>query len=102
MDGAASGTGMAASAAMGELDVAAAGEASGACASAVVLLAAQPARNRAMDPTCNMRTALDISILMATLYITHPACRLHEMGSWHPEGPDRLDAINDQMLASGV
>lgn len=39
---------------------------------------------------------------MDTLYITQAACRLHEMGSWHPEGPDRLDAINDQLLASGV
>src|SRR5690606_256521 len=40
--------------------------------------------------------------LMETLYITHPACRLHEMGNWHPECPQRLDAINDQLLASGV
>ncbi|HEY9281653.1 MAG TPA: histone deacetylase family protein [Eoetvoesiella sp.] len=39
---------------------------------------------------------------METLYITHPACRLHEMGDWHPECPSRLDAINDQLLASGV
>ena len=39
---------------------------------------------------------------MQTLYITHPSCRLHDMGSWHPESPDRLDAISDQMLASGI
>ncbi|QEI05461.1 histone deacetylase family protein [Pigmentiphaga aceris] len=39
---------------------------------------------------------------MTTLYITHPACRLHEMGSWHPESPQRLDAISDQLLASGI
>ena len=39
---------------------------------------------------------------METLYITHPSCRLHEMGSWHPECPDRLDAISDQLLASGL
>lgn len=39
---------------------------------------------------------------METLYITHPSCRLHEMGDWHPESPDRLDAISDQMLASGL
>ena len=39
---------------------------------------------------------------METLYITHPACHLHEMGAWHPECPDRLDAINDQLLSSGV
>lgn len=39
---------------------------------------------------------------METLYLTHPACRLHDMGDWHPECPQRLDAINDQMLASGL
>lgn len=39
---------------------------------------------------------------MQTLYITHPVCRLHEMGDWHPESPQRLDAINDQMLSSGI
>lgn len=39
---------------------------------------------------------------MATLYITHPACRLHDMGPWHPECPARLDAVDDQLLMSGV
>ena len=39
---------------------------------------------------------------MATLYFTHPACRQHEMGEGHPECPARLDAISDQLLASGV
>lgn len=39
---------------------------------------------------------------METLYLTHPSCRLHEMGSWHPESPERLDAIADQLLASGL
>ncbi|WP_420226268.1 histone deacetylase family protein [Pigmentiphaga litoralis] len=39
---------------------------------------------------------------MATLFFTHPECRLHEMGEWHPETPLRLDAITDQLLASGV
>lgn len=39
---------------------------------------------------------------METLYLTHPSCRLHEMGDWHPESPQRLDAISDQLLASGV
>src|SRR5690606_19672800 len=34
--------------------------------------------------------------------ITHPECRLHEMGTWHPECPDRLDAISDQLLANGL
>jgi len=39
---------------------------------------------------------------MQTLYITHPACRLHDMGNWHPECPGRLDAIQDQLIAQGV
>ncbi|MEB2401561.1 MAG: histone deacetylase family protein [Alcaligenaceae bacterium] len=39
---------------------------------------------------------------METLYITHPECRLHEMGSWHPECPERLDALHDRLLASGL
>ncbi|HEX7386709.1 MAG TPA: histone deacetylase family protein [Castellaniella sp.] len=39
---------------------------------------------------------------METLYITHPLCRLHEMGAWHPESPQRLDAIADQLAASGL
>lgn len=36
------------------------------------------------------------------MYLTHPSCRLHEMGSWHPECPQRLDAISDQLLVSGL
>ncbi len=39
---------------------------------------------------------------MDTLYITHPECRLHEMGDWHPECPERLDAMADQLLAHGL
>ncbi|WP_459618000.1 histone deacetylase family protein [Bordetella sp. 2513F-2] len=39
---------------------------------------------------------------METVYLTHPSCRLHEMGDWHPESPQRLDAISDQLLASGL
>lgn len=39
---------------------------------------------------------------METLYLTHPACRLHDMGQAHPESPERLDAIADQLLASGI
>ncbi|MBI5938159.1 MAG: histone deacetylase family protein [Betaproteobacteria bacterium] len=30
---------------------------------------------------------------MTTAYITHPACRLHDMGGGHPECPARLAAI---------
>ena len=38
----------------------------------------------------------------ATGYFTHKDCRKHEMGAGHPECPERLDAIEDQLLASGV
>jgi acetoin utilization deacetylase AcuC-like enzyme len=31
-----------------------------------------------------------------------PACLRHEMGSWHPECPERLTAIDDQLIASGI
>jgi acetoin utilization deacetylase AcuC-like enzyme len=37
-----------------------------------------------------------------TGYFTHADCRRHEMGGGHPECPERLDAINDRLLASGV
>jgi acetoin utilization deacetylase AcuC-like enzyme len=37
-----------------------------------------------------------------TGYFTHPDCRRHEMGAGHPECPERLDAIEDRLLVSGV
>jgi acetoin utilization deacetylase AcuC-like enzyme len=37
-----------------------------------------------------------------TGYFTHPDCRKHEMGRGHPECPQRLDAIEDRLLASGI
>lgn len=40
--------------------------------------------------------------LMETLYITHPSGWLHEMGPYHPECPQRLGAVSDQLLASGL
>lgn len=45
---------------------------------------------------------MNIIFPMETMYLTHPSCKLHEMGSWHPESPQRLDAISDQLLASGL
>lgn len=36
---------------------------------------------------------------MVTALISHPDCRLHDMGPAHPECPQRIDAINDQLLA---
>ena len=35
---------------------------------------------------------------MSTAIYSHPDCSLHEMGSWHPEAPGRLRAIEDQMI----
>lgn len=35
-------------------------------------------------------------------WITHPDCRLHEMGPGHPECPERLDAISDYLISTGV
>lgn len=39
--------------------------------------------------------------MIATL-ISHPSCHLHHMPEGHPESADRLDAINNQLLASGI
>ncbi len=39
---------------------------------------------------------------MSTALYTHPECRLHDMGAGHPECPQRLDAISDQLLSSGL
>lgn len=37
-----------------------------------------------------------------TGYFTHRDCRKHEMGAGHPECPERLDAIEDRLLISGL
>ena len=37
-----------------------------------------------------------------TGYYTHPLCLKHEMGEGHPECPERLSAIQDRLLISGV
>jgi len=39
---------------------------------------------------------------MPIAVISHPACRLHDMGDDHPERPARLDAIEDQLISSGL
>lgn len=39
---------------------------------------------------------------MSAAYITHPDCLKHEMGAGHPERPERLGAINDQLLITGL
>ena len=39
---------------------------------------------------------------MVTAIYSHADCRLHDMGAQHPECPQRLDAINDHLLATGL
>jgi acetoin utilization deacetylase AcuC-like enzyme len=39
---------------------------------------------------------------VSTAFVTHSDCLKHEMGAHHPERPERLGAIEDQLIASGV
>jgi acetoin utilization deacetylase AcuC-like enzyme len=39
---------------------------------------------------------------MSTHFYSHSDCRLHDMGQGHPECPQRLDAISDHLLATGL
>jgi len=39
---------------------------------------------------------------MTTAYYSHPDCRRHDMGDGHPECPQRLAAIDDHLLATGL
>ncbi|WP_374319896.1 histone deacetylase family protein [Aquabacterium sp.] len=39
---------------------------------------------------------------MLAAYITHPDCVRHDMGPQHPECPQRLGAIQDQLLIKGL
>jgi acetoin utilization deacetylase AcuC-like enzyme len=39
---------------------------------------------------------------LSIAFITHPDCLLHNVGAWHPECPARLQAIEDQLIASGL
>ena len=39
---------------------------------------------------------------MPTAFITHADCLKHDMGAGHPERPERLAAIEDQLIASGI
>lgn len=39
---------------------------------------------------------------MHTAYISHPACLRHDMGAGHPECPARIQAIEDQLISSGL
>ena len=39
---------------------------------------------------------------MTTAFYSHAECRAHEMGRGHPECPQRLAAIDDHLLATGL
>lgn len=39
---------------------------------------------------------------LTTGLVTHAACLAHEMGTWHPEAPARLAAIQDRLIMSGL
>jgi acetoin utilization deacetylase AcuC-like enzyme len=39
---------------------------------------------------------------VSTAFVTHSDCLKHEMGAHHPERPERLSAIEDQLIASGM
>ncbi len=39
---------------------------------------------------------------MSTAYLSHPDCLRHEMGPHHPECPERLQAIEDQLILSRI
>jgi acetoin utilization deacetylase AcuC-like enzyme len=40
--------------------------------------------------------------MLQTGLFTHRECSQHEMGSWHPECPERLAAIADRLISSGI
>lgn len=40
--------------------------------------------------------------MASTAYISHPECQLHDMGAGHPECPERLAAINDALVRTGI
>jgi acetoin utilization deacetylase AcuC-like enzyme len=39
---------------------------------------------------------------MTIAFITHRDCLLHDMGTHHPECPERLSAIQDRLIAAGI
>ena len=39
---------------------------------------------------------------MSTAFFSHPDCRAHAMARSHPESPQRLEAIDEQLQASGL
>ncbi|CAB3787145.1 Histone deacetylase-like amidohydrolase [Paraburkholderia caffeinitolerans] len=53
-------------------------------------------------PECRLERTVRPARDMTTGFFSHPDCLLHEMGEWHPECPARLQAIEDQLIASRI
>ena len=41
-------------------------------------------------------------LAVTTAFITHTDCLKHDMGRGHPERPERLGAVEDQLIAAGI
>ena len=39
---------------------------------------------------------------MLTGFLSHQDCLRHEMGGFHPESPERVQAIEDQLILSRI
>lgn len=39
---------------------------------------------------------------MTTAIYSHPDCKKHEMGTFHPESPARIEVIEEQLIATGT
>ena len=52
------------------------------------------------EPGVYLRLVFHTPFAMSTAYISHPECRLHDMGHQHPESPSRLGAIGDRLLSA--
>ena len=40
--------------------------------------------------------------IVAFAFLTHADCAKHDMGAHHPECPERLSAIEDHLISSGL
>src|ERR1043165_7342744 len=49
-----------------------------------------------------MPAAPSASSAAPVAFVTHADCLKHDMGAHHPERPERLAAIEDQLIASGL
>jgi hypothetical protein len=68
----------------------------------MTLFRAKLARKRLRLQAILFEKAAPTSDHMTTAIFSHPDCQLHEMGSWHPECPARLQAIEDQLISSRI